>query len=99
MIVIGGQVKQAKKVQEKTMNKLESAEEEEEVIITPIIFNKRKNRIIRHSKMITNQILKNQIGDDNNLKTIEEIEENNKKKYKKRNPLINKKKFLETIFK
>lgn len=82
MIVIGGQVKQAKKVQEKTMNKLESAEEEEEVIITPIIFNKRKNRIIRHSKMITNQILKNQIGDDNNLKTIEEIEENNKKKYK-----------------
>jgi hypothetical protein len=99
MTVIGGQAKQAKKVQEKAMNKLEEAEEEEEAIITPIIINKRKNRIIRHSKMITNQILKDQIGEGSKVKTIEEIEGNNKKKYKKRNPLINKKKFLEKIFK
>ena len=81
------------KAKEKVNRKIKAEEEEKEITLPIIIINRRKSKIIKHLMILVNKKIQDQLEADHKHKKFEEIVVNNKRKYKKRNPIINKKRY------
>ncbi len=86
-----------KKVEEKVNRRTKAKGEEEE--ITLITINRRKSKKVSHLIMVVNKKIQDQLEAGHRHRTFEEIADSNRRKFKKRIPITNKKRYLEMTFK
>jgi hypothetical protein len=88
-----------KKVEEKVNRRTKAEGEEEEITITLITINRRKSKKVSHLIMVVNKKIQDQLEAGHRHRTFEEIADSNRRKFKKRISIKNKKRYLEMTLK